>query len=333
MELTDEQISKLTPEQITELEKIEDDPEAVAKYLADQEKGETETETDEPEQEEEESAAHGAGQEQDEEEEQPVVLTKNGKGTIPYEKHKALRVENATLKEQLQALQKAQAQLETLQVQQAQAKTPGRWKELQEKLKKHIANTREDFPDVGNSLEAVDQLVANLQEEIEAERAERKAEKEAAKARLEEEAAAQKREIDEKVQEAKENNPDLSYWEKHDEDAFKEAVAQDEAMLRNPYWRTKSYEDRFNEVVRRVRSIMPEASEPPDTASAKTKESVKAKLEKAPTRKPTTLSDIQGGGEPLSEKERIENLSPHELAQKLMKMPASAAAAMRADLD
>lgn len=333
MELTDEQISKLTPEQITELEKLEDDPEAVAKYLADQE-GETETKTDEPEQEEEDSAAHGAGQEQDEEEEkEPVVLTKNGKGTIPYEKHKALRVENATLKEQLQALQKAQAELEKLQSQQAQAKTPGRWKELQEKLKKHIATTREDFPDVGNSLEAVDQLVANLQEEIEAERAERKAEKEAAKAKAEEDAEAKKREIDEQVQEAKENNPDLVYWENNDEKAWNHAIRQDQALLLDPDWQKKSYSERFVEVVKRVRAIMPEASEPPDTASAKTKESVKAKLEKAPTRKPTTLSDIQGGGEPLSEKERIENLSPGELAQKLMKMPASAAAAMRADLD
>lgn len=333
MELTDEQISKLSPEQITELEKIEDDPEAVAKYLADQEKGDTETETDEPEQEEEESAAHGAGQEQDEEEEQPVVLTKNGKGTIPYEKHKALRVENATLKEQLDALKQSQAELAKLKEQQARAKTPDRWNELQEKVKAHIAKTREDFPEVGDSLDAFEQLIALQRSQIEADREERKAEKEAAKAKAEAEAEAQKNSIDEQVQEAKDNNPDLVHWENEDGEEWKEALRQDQALLLNPKWQKKSYSERFVEVVKRVRAIMPEASEPPNTASAKTKESVKAKLEKAPTRKPTTLSDIQGGGEPLSEKERIENLSPHELAQKLMKMPASAASAMRADLD
>ena len=61
MELTNEQIANLTPEQITELD---ENPEAVEKYLADQEKA-TEESEDESEQEEEssdeEGAANGAG--------------------------------------------------------------------------------------------------------------------------------------------------------------------------------------------------------------------------------------------------------------------------------
>jgi hypothetical protein len=50
-------------------------------------------------------------------------------------------------------------------------------------------------------------------------------------------------------------------------------------------------------------------------------------------RKPVTLSDIQGGANPASEREQLENLSPFELAQKLMKMPTHQAAALRAELD
>ena len=50
---------------------------------------------------------------------EPVVLNRSGKGIIPYEKHKALRVENSTLREQLDA---AKSRLEELQ---RQEKEPG----------------------------------------------------------------------------------------------------------------------------------------------------------------------------------------------------------------
>jgi len=327
-QLTDEQIAKLTPEQI---EIAENDPDKLAEFLAEQEQGEK---SDKPEQEEEDDgAANGAGEKDedekgdDEDEEKPVILTKNGKRTIPYEKLQALRVENATLRDKLAALNNAQSELTALRAQQAQAKTPERRAELQKKLVERIAVVKEDFPDMGSSLESVNEIVTEIAKEIEAD-------KEQARKKAEEEAAEKQRIIDEQVQEAKENNPDLLHWEAHDEDAWKEALMQDQILLNSPKWSKKSYEERFVEVVKRVRAIMPEASEPPSAEpTPKTKEKAKAKLEKAEARKPTTLSDIQGGGNPVSERERLENLSPHELAQKLMKMPARNAAAMRADLD
>ena len=78
---------------------------------------------------------------------------------------------------------------------------------------------------------------------------------------------------------------------------------------------------------------MPEASSPrkqPDPETIKAE--AKAKLEKAPARKPTTLSDIQGGV-PATVSDEISAMSPHELARKLMSMPAHKAAALRAELD
>ena len=347
MDLTDEQISKLTPEQVTE---FENDEEALAKYLADQEKGEPET--NESEQEDDDGAAHGADEvtEEEPEEEEPIVRTKNGKREIPYSEHKALRVKVATLEEQLEQFRESQkeaeslkaklAELQALQKQMDGAKTTSKRSEIQERFDKRVATLKEDFPDVGDSLDAVKELVNDVVSDLENMKAETKkraqeaeAMQQAIKAKEDAEAEKQKRIIDEQVQEAKGNNPDLVHWESLDGDEWREAMFQDAILIQNPKWAKRPMEERFVEVVKRVRAIMPEASEPPNTASAKTKESVKAKLEKAPTRKPTTLSDIQGGGDPLSEKERIENLSPGELAQKLMKMPASAAAAMRADLD
>ncbi|MEP6879002.1 MAG: hypothetical protein ABI865_09150, partial [Nitrosospira sp.] len=89
-QLTDEQIADLTPEQI---EMLESNPDKLAEILAGQ------AAKDKPKQEGQQGAANGAG------ENEPVVLNKSGKGVIPYEKHKELRVENSVLREQLQAAQ------------------------------------------------------------------------------------------------------------------------------------------------------------------------------------------------------------------------------------
>lgn len=340
MELTDEQIAKLTPEQI---EMIEKDESKLDEILAGQEKA-PEASEDKPEQEEEDSAANGAGEEdgqeqedsgeEEEKETEPVVLTKSGKGTIPYEKHKALRVENAELRDKLQALQKAQSEIESLQDKQAKATTPERIAEIQKKIGEKTALLKEDFQELGEFSGLVNEAIADLAKKIEEDRAENRKKAEEAKRKAEEEAAEQARLINEQVQEAKENNPDLVHWEANDPDAWEEAMLQDEALRLQPKWAKKSYEERFAEVVKRVRAFMPEASEPQRAEpEEKTREKAKAKLEKAAVRKPTTLSDIKGGANPASEREQLENLSPFELTQKLMQMPASQAAAMRADLD
>ncbi len=330
MELNDEQIAKLTPEQITE---YEDNPEAREKILASL-KSDEETE-DTPEQ-EEEDAANGEGEEEESEEEEqaepeqedePVVLTKSGKGIIPYEKHKELRMEVATLRDKLAGMEKTKAELETLKAKIREAGTPGRRADIQKKLEERIATMKEDFPDIGNSMDDFNQMFSDLVQQIESDKAE-------AKAKAEEEAQLRVRTVQEQVQEAKENNPDLMHWEAHDEDAWNEAMMQDEILRNQPKWARKSYEERFAEVVKRVRAIMPDASEPKRAEPPeKTREKAKAKLEKAVEKKPTTLSDIQGGGTPMSERDQIENLSPHELAAKLMRMPAQQQAALRAELD
>jgi|SRR5687768_2546165 len=331
MALTDEQIANLTPEQVAE---FEDNPEAVAKYLAEQGNQEKEPDesTEEPEQEEETSdeevAANGEGEETPEEEEQePTVLTKNGKGTIPYEKHKALRVENAELRERVQKVQSLEAELATLRKKTAEIGTTGKTSEKMALLVKKIESMKEDYPEWAETLE----LMTSLQNQ---EREEREAEKAAAKAEADAAAAEQKRIIDEQVQEAKENNPDLTYWEANDVDAWREAMLQDQALLQNPKWAKKSYDERFVEVVKRVRAVMPDASEPPSQPlSAKTQAKAKATLEKAPERKPTTLSDVHGGGNPNSEDEAMDSLTPHQLAARLLKMPPGKASAMRARLE
>lgn len=339
MELTSEQIAKIPAERI---EEFDNNPEALEKYLAGQDSPSEKDSDEDHEQVEEEGAANGAVEtkedaEEEQDEDEPVVLTKDGKRTIPYSEYKELRVKVAELNEKLRqmpVLEKARDELQALKQQKTQAKTPERRAEIQKQLVERINTLREDFPEVGTSLESVNELFTDLSEELKAEKAANAERERAAKeeqARQDEEKA---RALNEQVQEAKENNPDLSFWEKNDKPAFDEAVRQDQAMLLDPKWQKKSIDERFIEVARRVRAVMPDASEPPNAEpSAKIKQKAKAQLEKAPVKKPTTLSDIQGGANPLSESEQLNNLSPFELFKRLRTMPDGKAAAMRADLD
>ena len=316
-QLTDEAIANLTP---AEIEGLENDPGRLAS-IPDEPAAK-----DEPKQEEQEGVANDAG------EDEPVVRTKNGKGIIPYEKHKALRVENSQLREQLQAVQvenrKVAEKLETLLkqkdalqgMQMMDKGIPG------EALAQHLETLKKEMPQVHQVIAAVLEGSRKQGEKLEKTLDDLRRERE-------ESARVQQLTVEEQVAEAKDNNSDLVHWESNDPQAWDEALKQDEILRTSSKWAGRPFSERFEEVARRVKAILPEASIPKQPDPEQTRADVQAKLENAPARKPTTLSDIQGGANPASERDQIENLSPHELARRLMKMPSQQAAALRADLD
>ncbi|WP_258192565.1 hypothetical protein [Nitrosospira sp. Nsp2] len=316
-QLTDEQIANLTREQI---EMLENDPHQLVEIL-----GVTnlsgETRRKKPEREEDGSEPDNTSSPTDELD--PVVLNKSGKGVIPYEKHKQLRVENSALREQLET---AQTSLEELLKQKDEAKGAD-IAVADDAITKHLEALKRDMPELHQVISAVLEGSRKQGEKLEKTLEEFKREKE-------ESERASESSVAEQVAEAKDNNPDLVHWEINDPEAWDEALKQDEILRTNSKWINKPYAERFDEVVRRVRAVMPEASAPKKAADPeKLKADAKAKLDAAPVRKPTTLSDIQGGANPASERERLENLSPFELTQKLMKMPPHQSAALRAELE
>lgn len=253
----------------------------------------------------------------------PIILNKSGKGVIPYERHKALRVENSALREQLQS---ARSRLDELQKQENGAESK-RNPVSDDALIKHMDVLKNDMPElhqvISTILEGSRRQDERLEEALQTLRSEQ-----------EESKRVRELSVQEQVAEARDNNPDLVHWEASDSDAWDEALRQDEILRTTSVWAGRPYAERFEEVVRRVRAIMPEASAPSAKADPEqTKAHAKARLEAATPRKPITLSDIQGGANPASEREQIENLSPHELAKKLMQMPSHKAAALRAELD
>ena len=298
---------------------LENDPSKLDEILG----AASEKATDEPKQEVQQSALDTAT---DTGEEELVVLNKSGKGTIPYKKHKALRVENSVLREQLQAAQAARSKLEGLMKQRDEAESKTDVAEADDAIARHLETLRDDMPELHQVISAVLEGSRKQGEKLEQTLEELKREKE-------ESERMQKLSVAEQVAEAKDSNPDLVHWESKDPEAWDEALRQDEILRTSSKWTQKSYAERFDEVVRRVRAIMPEASMPrkgPDPETIKAE--AKAKLEKAPARKPTTLSDIQGGA-PATVSDEISAMSPHELTRKLMSMPAHKAAALRAELD
>ena len=255
--------------------------------------------------------------------EEPVVLNRSGKGIIPYGKHKALRMENSALREQLDT---ARSRLEELQ---RQEKIPGGAQVTDEALAKHLETLKNDMP-------ALHQVISTILDG--SRRQGEKLEETLQSFRSEQEESRRMKELSirEQVAEAKDNNPDLVHWEIADPEAWEEALRQDEILRSASAWARRPYDERFEEVVRRVRAIMPDASvalQKEKTDPEQTKAHAKARLDAAASRKPVTLSDIQGGANPASEQEQIENLSPHELAKRLMQMPSHKASALRAELD
>lgn len=316
-QLTDEQIASLTPEQI---EMVENDSSKLEEIFGKQ------AATDEPKQAVKEGAANGAG-----EDEEPVVLNKSGKGVIPYEKHKELRVEVSSLREQLQQSQAVNAEvtgkLDALLKNKDEAKGGKDVAVADDALAKYLGTLKDDMPELHQVISSVLEGSRKQGETLNKALEEMKREKE-------ESTRATQLSVAEQVAEAKDNNPDLSHWEASDPEAWQEALRQDEILKTTSKWANKPYAERFVEVARRVRAILPDATAPKQPADPeKTKTQAKAKVESAPARKPTTLSDIQGGADPASESDAINNLNPHDLVAKLLKMPSQKAAAMRSELD
>jgi hypothetical protein len=317
-DLTDEQIANLTPEQVTLLE---NEPDKVAEILADQ----AANTKDKPEPAVKDSVANDAGDEEGE----PVVLNKSGR-VIPYVEYKEMRVDNARLREELaevKAQQQAAAKLQELKQEKAEARTPEALAEAEEAISAHMETFKVDMPElyevVNHTLGENKRLTAQV-ERIEALLA----------ASDEKIARQREQDLNEQATEARENSPQLMHWQNHDESAWNEALRQDGLLMETPEWKNRPIPERFEEVIRRVRAIDPQASLPPTlTAAEQARAATKAKLEQAPLRKPTTLSDIQGGANPTSESEQISNLPALDLVGKYVLMNSQKAAALRADLD
>jgi hypothetical protein len=94
-------------------------------------------------------------------------------------------------------------------------------------------------------------------------------------------------EINKMAAEAMENNAHLVYWHSlaaERPEIWNEAYGQDQMLLHDPAWANRSFKERFAEVVKRVKELIPDAPEPPkvitDAKAAPLKAAAEARRQK-----------------------------------------------------
>jgi len=125
----------------------------------------------------------------------------------------------------------------------------------------------------------------------------------------------------ETVQGAIDNLPTLASWQSQDAAMFEAAKAMDNQLREDPNWQHASYQQRFQEVVRRLRPDAPEVSGQPSHSTERGRGGGEPASDTAPP--PTSHSDMPAGGTPpdaRSQSEQIEDMDPADLEAKLDRM-------------
>jgi len=280
-----------------------------------------------------ETEASDEKSEDEDSEKDKVILAQDGKSTIPYTVLKSARAQNAELKHELEAAKERLTELEMKSVPTeptdetpapaaAQAASEDSVEDkFQSLYGKSVSEFATEFGDemkevmvrqvkANLDLESKLSAVAERQQQLESTEEERAAD-EAAAAR-------------EEVQAAIDKVPALAEWQAaEDKTMWNAAIAVDQTLRENPEWAHASFEDRFNEVAKRLGGAVASA---PETTPAPSKEELKAKADEAVKAAsetvPASMSEAPGAGAqtPQTEAQKIEHLTPTQLEGMFEKM-------------
>ena len=232
-----------------------------------------------------------------------VVLSKDGKHTIPYEVLEHARTKAASLEQENQQLKVIQAERD----------------KLQSVLDKHginldadkaeglsddeMADLSEDFPSIGK---AFNRLIGEIN------------------ALKQSQASVHVSDGRSEVQIAFDSIPELVSWKSGDQDRLDYAVAKDAELMADPLWQSKPVRDRFLEAVRRTASafgdvVKPEKPETKqDTAQQPQKKAKEGSLPNSPSDIGNSVRETATRGTP----EYYAGLSPSQLNAEMSKMSA-----------
>lgn len=253
------------------------------------------------------------------------VLAKDGQHVIP---HYVLENTRKSERQYRELAEQQQAELDRLKAELASAREKaGETGDVDttdmdaEELQEAIAKMKSDFPEFGKFAEVLTKKVSTLVEVTKGVRE-----------RAEADAAQERDTVADRVQAAIDANPTLLHWQHHDEAAFEAAVATDKFLRGLPAWKDKSYEERFSEVVDRVKRDYPGVSLPTPTqqtqgqdgkgnkpgAKGASDKDIQAALAKATPGGPESLGDLPGGVDPSTDD--FSNASAVQLEEQFQKM-------------
>jgi len=248
-------------------------------------------------------------------EEAPKLLSKNGKDEIPYQVLVSERERRAAAEKAAQDLRNQLAEIEArVKVGEQKQEAPRKEDAID------IDKLAEDFPEVGVAIKSLQAQVAEANQRLQAV--------------VEIEQERQVREVQtarNRVQEAIDGNPVLSYWQNESPEMFNKAVQLDDALRQDSVTASLSMEQRFEKVVKAMTAIYGEPELPGNykPAAPKTEdmngltEKAKEVVKKTESFKPRSLSDIPGGTPPASnERDKLQNMSQGQLAAMMHDMDA-----------
>lgn len=231
-----------------------------------------------------------------------VVLSKDGKHTIPYEvlenqrkRAQALEAENQQLKAIAAERDKLQAALDKNGIQLTAEEVEG-------KTDDELAELMEDFPAIGKVFAKYSNRINELE------------------GRLAEKAQPETNAKNE-VMTAFESIPELVSWKEGDQDRLDYAIARDAELMSDPIWQAKPVRERFLEAVRRTQSAF---GDKPSTQPGQQQQRKQAKqgdgLPNSPSELGNSVRESSAKGTP----EYYASLSPDELQREMLGMSPDA---------
>ena len=231
-----------------------------------------------------------------------VVLSKDGKHTIPYEvlenqrkRAQALEAENQQLKAIAAERDKLQAALDKNGIQLTAEEVEG-------KTDDELAELMEDFPAIGKVFAKYSNRINELE------------------GRLAEKAQPETNAKNE-VMTAFESIPELVSWQAGDKDRLEYAVAKDAELMSDPIWQDKPVRERFLEAVRRTQSAF---GDKPSAQPGQQQQRKHAKhgdgLPNSPSELGNSVRESSAKGTP----EYYASLSPSELQREMLGMSPDA---------
>lgn len=246
------------------------------------------------------------------------VSSKKGDRVLPYSALQQAREDARAAKQQAEAkdqeLAKARAELEALKAGKPLAKADG--EDLANLSDEEISDIEVDYPQLAKVARLAKLAVERVGKAAPAATAERT-----------QEASTQQQASDDPVQDAIDQIPDLLAWQtdKAHADKFQRAIEHDNVLKNSPKWANKSFEERFTEATRRVREEFdleePASSQDQSAQEAAAQQRVQAAeraVQNATRSNPNTLSDLNGGARPASDK--IASLTPTAMLNRMLTM-------------
>ena len=227
-----------------------------------------------------------------------VVLSKDGKHTIPYEvlenqrkRAQALEAENQQLKAIAAERDKLQAALDKNGIQLTAEEVEG-------KTDDELAELMEDFPAIGKVFAKYSNRINELE------------------GRLAEKAQPETNAKNE-VMTAFESIPELVSWKEGDQDRLDYAIARDAELMSDPIWQAKPVRERFQEAVRRTQSAFGDKVSQPAQKQKQQKQAAKPDgLPNSPSDLGTSVRETSTKGTP----EYYASLSQSELQREMASM-------------